>query len=526
MHDNCVKMKNRLIKQFSKLTSQQLGVFTVLLIFIGFKSLILLEPHWYPDEGLYSAFANEMSYGEIPYRDIWDHKMPGIFYIFSLARSLGNTLMWIKIFNIILSLFTLAGIYQILQKFFKSNAGLIGLIIGAFWLREILIETNITNAEILFIAFTTWGVYFLLAKRYFISGLIYGLSFLLKHHPVIEIVTLCLFILLSDFSRLSDNKRNLIKLNLGVLIPVLIIGVVFLIQGNFSDFSQAFWYNLRYASYQMPGATDALWQNIYFKSVIFGISFLLISYLKKRIKFDEKYAYILIWLSSSIFASLISNRYYLHYFIQIVPSAAVVLALIIKSTKYWKWQLVMTLLVTIGLSTTIYKTADLVCASKMQDRDCLVIQYVKDYYPNSMALITNKISRLEYENSFFIANPEGQVDQVASYVDQASIDGAYAYFADNNAWFYELSHTRAVSKYVVYYHLWYDPDNWAILANELLQKPAIIVIQNKADPNENLKSSDLEFQYVKEIRDLLKTDYQVDTNYKSDDYLVFVKKTI
>jgi len=40
------------------------------------------------DQGIYAVVADGLLHGEVPYRDIWDFKPPGIFFVFALAQAL------------------------------------------------------------------------------------------------------------------------------------------------------------------------------------------------------------------------------------------------------------------------------------------------------------------------------------------------------------------------------------------------------------------------------------------------------
>src|SRR5512134_3956359 len=54
------------------------------------------------DQGLYAYVATEwVERGRIPYRDVFDHKPPGIYILYALAVALFGTGMWgIRIFDL------------------------------------------------------------------------------------------------------------------------------------------------------------------------------------------------------------------------------------------------------------------------------------------------------------------------------------------------------------------------------------------------------------------------------------------
>src|SRR5215467_14499916 len=63
-------------------------------IAIAFGAMSLTYPYGH-DQGLYGYVAREwMLEGKIPYRDLFDHKPPGIYIIYGFATLLFGTGMW------------------------------------------------------------------------------------------------------------------------------------------------------------------------------------------------------------------------------------------------------------------------------------------------------------------------------------------------------------------------------------------------------------------------------------------------
>ena len=82
------------------------------------------------DQGIYGAVADVMHAGGVPYRDAWDFKPPGVFFAYSLARSLfGEGMAAIRIFEA-LGFASLVLAFAIFSRRFTGSAGP-GLLGGA-----------------------------------------------------------------------------------------------------------------------------------------------------------------------------------------------------------------------------------------------------------------------------------------------------------------------------------------------------------------------------------------------------------
>ena len=68
------------------------GGLTPILVGLSVIPLLLLLLQFGPgrDQGIYAVVARVMAAGGMPYRDAWDFKPPGIFFLYGLARWLGG----------------------------------------------------------------------------------------------------------------------------------------------------------------------------------------------------------------------------------------------------------------------------------------------------------------------------------------------------------------------------------------------------------------------------------------------------
>src|SRR5690349_4238038 len=62
----------------------RLGAFLV----TGLAALQILVFSFGRDQGIYAVVADGLLHGKLPYRDLWDFKPPGIFFVYALAQAL------------------------------------------------------------------------------------------------------------------------------------------------------------------------------------------------------------------------------------------------------------------------------------------------------------------------------------------------------------------------------------------------------------------------------------------------------
>jgi hypothetical protein len=85
------------------------------------------------DQSIYALVAREMAHGGIPYRDVWDFKPPGIFFVYWLAQAVfGQNMLAPRLFEM-LSVCAMGGAFLYLshQLLGSRMPGLIAAALGA-----------------------------------------------------------------------------------------------------------------------------------------------------------------------------------------------------------------------------------------------------------------------------------------------------------------------------------------------------------------------------------------------------------
>lgn len=209
------------------------------------------------DSGLFMYGGMMILSGGLPYRDIFEHKPPGVFYIDALGLLLGGGSRWgvwvIELLSLctaaMLSYFLLKKIWDVLPAFF----GTVMWLIASF----VFIDFgNSTEAYALPLQFGAMFLFYSLEKdkkygwRWFLIGLVGGAAFMIKQ-PLIGLwIAICIYLVIT---RLKDKntknlKYTLLPLIAGVIGFTGLIFIFFAVQGAFGYFWEtAFLFNVAYS---------------------------------------------------------------------------------------------------------------------------------------------------------------------------------------------------------------------------------------------------------------------------------------
>jgi len=76
------------------------------------------------DQGVYAAMADVIRDGGLPYVDAWDHKPPGIFYVYAgIFSALGRSMLAVRLFDIFFVLALMAAVYALAARAFDATVG-------------------------------------------------------------------------------------------------------------------------------------------------------------------------------------------------------------------------------------------------------------------------------------------------------------------------------------------------------------------------------------------------------------------
>jgi hypothetical protein len=277
------------------------------------------------DSGVFLYVGQRILNGELPYRDVWDHKPPVIFYINALGLFISNNSRW-GIWILELTSLFLAALfgYYLFKNAFGSYPALCGSLVWLSGLSIIIDGGNYTAEYALPFQFMALWLFYRDNKfgfslwRWFLIGLTGGIVFFTQQTGTGIWVTIIIYLVLAFLKRNQIKRRlgQFFSLSAGVLSIFIIIILFFGMQGAFYVFlDSAFIYNLNYLSPTSHNLTLLL---VLITGYIFGLTQILF----KKYAITELEPLLLIGLIDlPIELSLIgvSGRNYSHYYISILP---------------------------------------------------------------------------------------------------------------------------------------------------------------------------------------------------------------
>lgn len=512
-----------------ELLDRQAPIFVLLVLVLLLRIPNLFEPYWYGDEGIYLTIGQTLNKGAKLYSEIIDHKTPIIYY---LARV--HTQMNFRILNIAWMLVTTTAFYYFAQKLLKSikQTSLATLI---FVLLTTLpwFEGNIPNGELFVLGFVMVGAIVLSKTNYFnkfldpkfklnkskkqikrnylylaTAGVLFGLGIMTK---VPALFDLAVFMSIGYFSFVNELFERKFKENLkyfwykfvelaliftGALLPILFSIVYFVSVGSgkaYLDFGLL--YNFRYAAnWELPFASELLrfFFTLQGKLLILAVLVLLVSLLKRHFKPASQF--IMTWFGLALFASLLSNRPYPHYFIQVVPPLALLLTLILKN-KYAFLRNIFKSKPTINFSliwNALFQTSLVaVFVATMILLDFAPYSTTK-YYNNWYQLVTHKMSLEDYRQSFdYLMTDNYKAAEIIKNSGEKDL-----FIWGTNPMLYALSQAQPTGRFTVSFHI-KDFDAYGETARDVVKKkPLFIIVMNNEDSEFEEFKSFLSLNYL------------------------------
>jgi hypothetical protein len=206
------------------------------------------------DSGVFLYAGWRLLNGGIPYRDVWDHKPPLIYFVDALGLTLAPHSLWgVWFLQFIFIFFTLLVIYKLLDQELGTYAALAGIVILTSGLLTILEKGNVTEEYALVFQALGFGLFVSAWKRNFPLrtsfwiGLLGGVAFNFKQTTIGIWITYGLLLLAIRILQRKFPLKDLLVLLAGWLIPSILLVIYLASQNALTDFwEQAFLYNFVY----------------------------------------------------------------------------------------------------------------------------------------------------------------------------------------------------------------------------------------------------------------------------------------
>lgn len=278
------------------------------------------------DSGAFLTISKGLLEGKVPYRDLYDHKPPGIYYVLTVPLAVSKSLWSAKLFLALVGLITifLSAKLALLIGANKAQTEWVVTLVTASWVihHGYTLETEAMIAPLV-VAATILS----LKRKWFISGILVGFSITLKQPAALFLVPM------AAYATLQTKKLfAAASLLIGSLLPLsLIVGVTMLLVGTEPFLDAVILSNLRYSSLAFTGVSLQEKVRGYFDLLLSGSgSLIALSLLGLSIKIDRNRAFIF----SMIIAGIVPLFLYpvKYYLLQVAPIVAIASAIGIKET--------------------------------------------------------------------------------------------------------------------------------------------------------------------------------------------------
>lgn len=184
---------------------------TLLLVFL--RALPNIRFPLERDSATYCLVAQQMLHGMSLYRDLWDNKPPGIFYIYLPIVKLFGPVMWcVGVMDVVWLLVISYCVFRFTERCLGSPAAAIASLFYAGWhSTQGYVHAGQPETYLMLCVFTAYLLMFSESRwpaiRWFLAGISMGVAFWLKYNSVIffPFVLILPFI---DFSSLDNSPRR------------------------------------------------------------------------------------------------------------------------------------------------------------------------------------------------------------------------------------------------------------------------------------------------------------------------------
>lgn len=208
------------------------------------------------DSGMFAYMGSRILKGEIPYRDVWDHKPPLVYFLNAIGLATSDNTMWGFWVIEVLSLFTAIYIsYRLFKRIFGKQAAIISSGIWLFTLILLLEGGNYTTEYTLPLQFIAIGLMVAPSpnnKPYrtrFIIGLLGGTAFYFKQTAAGVWIAYWIYLTIKDLRQKEIQRwlNDSLSLAVGPLMITVGLVVYFATNSGLGDFwDAAFRYNFVY----------------------------------------------------------------------------------------------------------------------------------------------------------------------------------------------------------------------------------------------------------------------------------------
>lgn len=484
---------------FSALEPHSLLLAALLLLTV-LRAPNFFEPYWYGDEAIYLTIGQALNRGSTLYTDIVDHKTPVIYYLARVDTQLN--------FRILLFAWMTAStcfLYILTQTFLNSPLARAVTIFSFVILTSIpWFEGMIPNGELFVIGFVLAGAALLTRTHYLdyllsvkknlqqkyshqpllltVAGATFSAALLTKVPALFDIAAFAsigIFPVIDSIGKKSAvvlknllvSLRYWLFLGIGLALPLLASVLYFVLKDAGPDYLQfGLLYNFRYSqSWDLGFSSNTMNWIFSFqgKTILMLLGAGILLSVRNFVSIKTRWA--ALWLVFTLFASLLSNRPYPHYFMQVLPPLTLLVGLSVDavlSSKIKRGTKVATLCVsTVGVGIFVW----LLYVMNVGLYD------TSKYYTDFLKYVSGKTTQQEYYQSFnYLMNDNYTAASVMLQDPNSSL-----YIWGTNPMLYALTQKPPQARFTVAFHI-KDLQYYDETLDELSEAPpTYIVVMNE-----------------------------------------------
>lgn len=314
-------------------------VFSFIILFLFSTSTSNLYGNYYEDDSaIFILMGKAITNGLIPYKDIFDHKGPILFFIQAIGQIICEGRTGIFLIQVIMLSITNIIFYEMARKFCNRKNAIYTLIICMSMFCLFMEEGNLTEelslpflAVCLFLAIKWVGTQNLFDNKIYKYGFIYGICFAIIAFIRINNAAIICGLILGIIIIFIKNKKykELLKVAINFIFGIAAISIpicVFFYRNNalLEMLDGTFFYNLKYIKIDLYKEYD------FMQKIKCSIHILILPLISFKIMNKEKNLNILMLVTSIItYIVLFIGEGFSHYYVISVPLVCVYVAKIL-----------------------------------------------------------------------------------------------------------------------------------------------------------------------------------------------------
>jgi 4-amino-4-deoxy-L-arabinose transferase-like glycosyltransferase len=355
-------------------------------LIVGLLLLVVIVrlPAWFAplarDAGVYAFVGQQIVAGHVPYRDVWDHKPPGLYYLFALALALfPDSTTTLRTCELVWVTLTTYALYGLTRRYVRPlpAAGSAALFALAASHSAFSDCGDLTFPETYMLLPTILGIWACQrhldcghAKWLAIAGACGGLAFLFKPPAFMWVASAGLYLALHAWRahrRPENALRPLLLLASGVGAATGIVFLYFLINNALPDFiSQVFTYNSLYVHHYLGWRVGAAIERGFVPVLLATPALWLLAMVGLARWMATGQAsparpspLLIVWLLTDVLVPFSGGKVIPHYFLQSLPALAVLSGWALDQayahSRHRAVRTIATLVLVLGVSTSAWQ---------------------------------------------------------------------------------------------------------------------------------------------------------------------------